>query len=172
LPLLNDTVNLIACREISADTCILHILSAWVVNCQLNLQICHKSSKVVSSRPKLSLHLKKFVTSVSCRWLHSCCKGAEGIIALVNFYQLVISKIRHAFISIPNGRGPSLPCNKILRKEPPWVFLHRNKLLQEAITDICTFMHESLCDLTLCKELVSGWPDYVAIVDAYCGQGK
>ena len=62
------------------------------------------------------------------------------------------------------------PCNKILRKEPPQVFLHRNKPLREAITDIRTFMRESICDPTLCKELVSGWPDYVAIVDA-SGQG-
>lgn len=46
------------------------------------------------------------------------------------------------------------------------VFLHRNQPLREAITDIRTFMHESVCDPTLCKELVSGWPDYVAIVDA------
>jgi hypothetical protein len=98
------------------------------------------------------------------RWLRSCRNGVEGI----DFgeFRSVISKIRHAFISIPNGRGLLSPCNKILRKEPPQVFLHRNRPLRDAITDIRTFMQESVCDPTLCRELVSGWPDYVAIVDA------
>jgi hypothetical protein len=102
------------------------------------------------------------------RWLRACRNGVEGI--EFGEFRSVISKIRHAFISIPNGRGLLSPRNKVMRKEPPKVFLHRNQPLREAISDIRTFMQESICDPTLCRELVSGWPDYVAIVDA-SGQG-
>ena len=53
-----------------------------------------------------------------------------------------------------------------MRKEPPVVYLHQNKLLREALTDIRTFLRESVAIPTKCRELVSGWPDFIGIKDA------
>jgi hypothetical protein len=36
----------------------------------------------------------------------------------------------------------------------------------EAITNIQTILRETLKQLTLCRDLVAGWPDYIGIVDA------
>lgn len=82
----------------------------------------------------------------------------------------VLAKIRQSFIAIPNGIGLLSPCNAVLRKEPRFVYFHRNKLLLEALVDIRVLLKESICNPTLCRELVMGWPDYIAIVDA-SGQG-
>jgi len=81
-------------------------------------------------------------------------------------FRSVVAKIRHAFVAIPNGIGLLSPCNAVLRKEPPMVYFHRNKPLLETLTDIRVLLRESICTPTLCKELVTGWPDYVTIVDA------
>jgi hypothetical protein len=81
-------------------------------------------------------------------------------------FRSVIYKIRHAFVAIPNGVGLLSPCNDVLRREPAVVYFHRNKALLEALRDIRTLLWESICEPTLCKTLVNGWPGYVAIVDA------
>jgi hypothetical protein len=46
----------------------------------------------------------------------------------------------------------------------------QKKPLLEALVDICVLFKESICNPTLCRELVMGWLDYIAIVDA-SGQG-
>ena len=81
-------------------------------------------------------------------------------------FQSVISKLRHAFISIPNGKGLLSPCNKILRLEPKVVYLHRNRVLHTAIADARCLLQESTLAPTKCTELVSGWPGYVGTKDA------
>ena len=81
-------------------------------------------------------------------------------------FRTVVAKLRHAFISIPGGKGLLSPCNSIIRKEPPVVFFHKNPILKQAIGDCRTILHDSTLAPTKCKELVSGWPDYVGIKDA------
>ena len=78
----------------------------------------------------------------------------------------ILSKVRHAFISIPAGRGLLSPCNAVLRKQPPVVYLHNNQHLLQAIKDIRTLLRESTTRPTKCTELVSDWPDFVGIKDA------
>jgi hypothetical protein len=97
-------------------------------------------------------------------WLRSSQRSQAGI-PFAEF-QSVISKLRHAFISIPSGKGLLSPCNGVLRVEPEFVFLHRNEPLREAISDCRTLLRESTLVPTKCAELVTGWPDFVGVKDA------
>jgi len=81
-------------------------------------------------------------------------------------FQSTLSKLQHAFITIPAGRGLLSPFYSILRLKPSVVFLHRNKALLSAIIDCRTFLWESVSSPTRCRNLVNGWPDYVGITDA------
>ena len=83
-----------------------------------------------------------------------------------NEFQSVISKLRHAFIAIPSGKGLLSPCNTVLRKQPSLIFLHRNDLLLTALSDCRTLLRESTMAPTKCSELVAGWPDFVGVKDA------
>jgi hypothetical protein len=58
------------------------------------------------------------------------------------------------------------PCNRILTKKPPIVWLNSQKQVLAAIIGCRTLLRESTKDPTRCKELVSGWPDFIGIVDA------
>ena len=78
----------------------------------------------------------------------------------------MISKLRHAFVSIPSGKGLLSPCNAVLRAQPTSVYLHRNHFLRQALSDCRTLLRESTLAPTLCKELVAGWPDFVGVKDA------
>jgi hypothetical protein len=64
--------------------------------------------------------------------------------------------------------GASLlsPCNRILKRQPPYVYLHRNKRLLTAIEGCRTLLRESTKVPTRCRQLVTGWPDYIGFVDA------
>jgi hypothetical protein len=101
-------------------------------------------------------------------WSRYAGNGQSGV-EFMEFWS-VLAKIRHAFIAIPNDIGLLSQCNAVLRKESRFVYLHRNKPLLEALVDIGVLLKESICNPTLCRELVMGWPDYIAIVDA-SGQG-
>ena len=81
-------------------------------------------------------------------------------------FESVIAKVRHAFTAIPAGAGLLSPCNQILAKKPHTVYLHRNKGVLTAISDIRTLLRESILAPTCCKELTGGWPDYIGYTDA------
>ena len=81
-------------------------------------------------------------------------------------FQSTLSKIQHAFITIPAGRGLLSPFYKVLTAIPTTVFLHRNSTLLKAVMDCRTFLRETVSDPTKCKSLVTGWPDIVGITDA------
>ena len=94
-------------------------------------------------------------------------KGAKNEVAIpFQEFQSVISKLRHAFISIPHGKGLLSPMNAVLRVEPDMVYLHRNHPLLTAVTECRILLRESTLAPTQCKELVSAWPDYVGVKDA------
>lgn len=56
--------------------------------------------------------------------------------------------------------------NKLLRKKPPFVYIHRNKKLFHAVKDCRTMLREATLRPTKCSELVLGAPDYVVVKDA------
>ncbi len=85
-------------------------------------------------------------------------------------FRSVVSKLRHAFTSIPAGKGLLSPFNAILRKEPKVVYLHRCKGALQAMKDCRTLLRESTTAPTRCKELVMGVPEYIGTKDA-SGQG-
>ena len=97
-------------------------------------------------------------------WLRSSRTGTVGI--PFKEFKSVIAKIRHAFTAIPAGRGLLTPCNKMLQMKPPVVYLHRNTVLLAAIAGCRTLLRESSDSPTRCRELVSGWPDYIGVCDA------
>ncbi len=100
--------------------------------------------------------------------LHKWIRGAKTAHRGITFaeFELVTSKLRHAFMALPEARSLLSPCNWMLRCCPHVVFLHQNGPLMEAITDIRTILRETIKHPTLCRDLVAGWPDYIGIVDA------
>jgi len=81
-------------------------------------------------------------------------------------FESITAKLRHAFTAVNGGKGLLSPCNRLLRKRPTVVYLHRNAPLLSAIKDMRTILRESTTRPTRCNELVAGWPDYVGICDA------
>ena len=67
-------------------------------------------------------------------WIQAATRGQSGI-AFAEF-RTVMAKIRHAFMCIPQGLALLSPCNRILRSEPKYVYLHRNKMLQSLAEEI------------------------------------
>ncbi len=55
-------------------------------------------------------------------------------------FESIVAKIRHAFTAIPAGRGLLSPCNRILQKKPPVVYLHRNPVLLAALAACRTLL--------------------------------
>jgi hypothetical protein len=85
---------------------------------------------------------------------------------LFDEFRSVMSKLQHAFITIPAGRGLLSPFYTLLAIHPKFVFLHRNQALFNSVVDCRTFLRESVSTPTKCKNLVPGWPDYIGITDA------
>jgi hypothetical protein len=81
-------------------------------------------------------------------------------------FQLVISKIRHAFTAISADNGLISPCNSILQLQPQHVYLHNNKDLRAAIKEMRTLLQQLTNAPTRCRKLVTGWPDFVGVEDA------
>jgi hypothetical protein len=102
--------------------------------------------------------------SILYSWLWNASRGM-GAIPFKQF-ETVVAKLRHAFTAIPAGVGLLSPCNRILAQKPNIVWLSRNKCLVVNIRGCRTLLRESTNDPNRCRELVSGWPDYVGIVDA------
>lgn len=53
------------------------------------------------------------------QWLRQATREKGGI--KFDEFQSTIAKLRHAFISIPSGKGLLSPCNAVLRKQPKYV---------------------------------------------------
>jgi hypothetical protein len=68
------------------------------------------------------------------RWLRGANRSAVGVPFLE--FESITAKLRHAFMALPEGKGLLSPCNWVLSGRPSTIFLHRNKALLEAITDI------------------------------------
>jgi hypothetical protein len=94
-----------------------------------------------------------------------CMASRERGITFTEF-RSIIAKIRHAFTCIPQGVALLSPCNRMLKVEPLYVYLHRNEQLLRSIKGCRILLRESFKEPTRCRELTSGWPDFVGIVDA------
>ncbi len=102
------------------------------------------------------------------KWLQGSRRAHAGI--PFKEFKSVTAKLRNAFTAIPAGKGLLSPCNWVLRVQPDVVYLHSNNGLREAIADARTLLRELTSAPTHCRELVSGWPDYIGVQDA-SGQG-
>jgi hypothetical protein len=96
-------------------------------------------------------------------WICSSRNANHGI-PFNKFHSIL--KIRHAFTTIPVGKGLLSPFYKILAKQPKFVFLHHNKRVLNALKECQIFLHESISTPTKCNTLITAWPDYVSIKDA------
>jgi hypothetical protein len=97
-------------------------------------------------------------------WIRTGHKGTAGI--PFKEFESTIQKIRHAFTSIPMGISLLSPCNRILKSKPAYVYINRNKRILTAIEGCRTLLRESTKQPTRCRQLVTGWPDYIGFVDA------
>jgi hypothetical protein len=94
-------------------------------------------------------------------WIRRATKAKWGI-PFAEF-EPVTAKLRHAFTALREGSGLLSPCNRVIQQWPQVVYLHRNGVLLEAIQDIQTILKASNQSPTHCKDLVSGWPNYIGI---------
>ena len=97
-------------------------------------------------------------------WIRSARDTSSGI--PFKQFQSIVSKIRHAFIAIPSGKGLLSPCNDMLRIEPNFIYLHRNKALLQALKDMRTLLQTCVTLPTKCTQLVTDWPEFVGVKDA------
>jgi hypothetical protein len=97
-------------------------------------------------------------------WIRSGKWGTPGV--LVNEFELVVAKFCHAFTCILAGVGLLLPCNRILKVQPPYVYFHCNVKALNAIEGCQTLLWESTREPTWCRELTGGWPEFISIVNA------
>ena len=107
---------------------------------------------------------RQFLLTLLHGWIRSSRDAHHGI--PFDEFRSVIYKIRHAFITIPAGKGLLSPFYRILAKQPKFVFLHRNKQLKKALQECRLFLQTSVSAPTKCSHLVPAWPDYVGIKDA------
>jgi len=97
-------------------------------------------------------------------WIRTGHRGSAGI--PFKEFESTIAKIRHAFTCIPMGASLLSPCNRILKLQPSYVYLNRNKRVLTSIEGCRTLLRESTQEPTRCRELIPGWPDYIGFVDA------
>jgi hypothetical protein len=83
------------------------------------------------------------------------CSGKRGMAGIpFKEFESVVAKLRHAFTCIPVGVGLLLPCNQVLKVRSPYVYLHRNARVLNAIEGCRTLLRESTWEPTR----QSRWP--------------
>jgi hypothetical protein len=58
------------------------------------------------------------------------------------------------------------PCNQLLQKRPSYVYLNKNNNILTVLEGCQTLLRKTTLELTKCRKLICGWPDYVGIVNA------
>jgi hypothetical protein len=112
----------------------------------------------------LALQKRDFLLKILKTWIRQA-NGSKAGIPFAEF-ESVVSKLRHAFIALPAGKGLLTGCNKLLSLRPPRVYLQRNKELKQCMDDCRRLLRESTVSPTPCRELVMGNPHYVGVKDA------
>ena len=96
-------------------------------------------------------------------WLR---KATKRVGIAFDEFRTTLSKLQHAFLTVPAGKGLLSVFYKVLALKPPTVYIHKNVNLRNAVADCRTFLRETIGTPTKCRNLVTGWPDYVGITDA------
>ena len=96
-------------------------------------------------------------------WLR---KSSRRIGIAFDEFRTTLSKLQHAFLTVPAGKGLLSAFYRVLAKQPSIVYLHKNDNLCNAVKDCRTFLRDTISSPTKCRNLVTGWPDYVGITDA------
>jgi hypothetical protein len=114
-------------------------------------------------RAKNTIWLEETKHAALLTILHQRIRGATKASRGILFaeFESVMAKLRHAFTALREGRRLLSPCNWVIRKQPQVIYLHQNGSLLEALCDISTILQASVKQPTLCKDLVTGWPDYI-----------
>jgi hypothetical protein len=107
---------------------------------------------------------REFLLAILTKWIRTAQHKSGGV--EFKEFETVIAKVRHAFMCIPEGRGLLTPMNRLLRKKPAFVYIHRNKKLFHTIKDCRTPLREATLRPPKCSELVMGAPDFVGVKDA------
>ena len=134
--------------------------AAW----SLNKEILGLMFDGVNKTVWLSTKKRDLLIDTITGWLRQSSTSRQGI--QFHEFRSTMSKIQHAFLTIPAGKGLLSPFYRVLAKQPPMVYLHRNAPLREAVVDCRTFLRESVATPTRCRNLITAWPDYVGIKDA------
>lgn len=112
----------------------------------------------------LSRNKRELLLKTLHKWIRAANRSRMGI--PFQEFESVTSKLRHAFMAVPAGRGLMTPFNKLLRLRPPVVYLHKNKALLQVTQDCRDLLREATKSPTPCKELVMGATDFVGVKDA------
>ena len=93
-------------------------------------------------------------------------KASKHIGIAFDEFRTTLSKLQHAFLTVPAGKGLLSAFYVVLRLQPQLVYLHKNTDLRHAVSDCRTFLRETVSSPTKCRNLVTSWPDFVGITDA------
>jgi hypothetical protein len=107
---------------------------------------------------------RKAILTILAGWIRHASRRNIGV--PFSEFRSVIAKLRHAFITIPAGRGLLSPFNAVLKAAPRLIYLHKNKAVLVALQECRAFLRESGIKPTKCKSLVTDWPDYIGVKDA------
>lgn len=83
-----------------------------------------------------------------------------------NEFQSTMSKVCHAFITIPSGNGLLSPFYALLAAKPRIINLGQNQDLMQSVRDCLIILQESVSKPTMCRNLIPAWPNFVGITDA------
>jgi hypothetical protein len=104
---------------------------------------------------------RKTLLQILHSWLYTARQTSLGI--PFQEFESLIAKIRHAFTSIPAGRGLLSPCNRLLKKQPQSIYIACNKMLCQSVEHIHTLPRESTITPTQCRMLVTASPDFIGV---------
>ena len=111
----------------------------------------------------LSTEKRDRLLAVLRTWIR---KSSKRVGIAFDEFRTTLSRLQHAFLTVPAGRGLLSPFYAVLALQPPIVFLHTNPKLYNAVCDCRTFLVETISTPTKCRNLVTGWPDFIGITDA------
>ena len=103
-------------------------------------------------------------------WVRLSKKKGTKSAARIDFtdFRRVISQCRHAAICVPSGRGFFSLSETLAAKDDgrQWMYIRFGSVLYKEVEGLRWVLTEATAAPTKCTELVTGWPDYIGIVDA------
>ncbi|KAL7465644.1 hypothetical protein ACHAXS_005969 [Conticribra weissflogii] len=112
----------------------------------------------------LSDKKRQLLITTITQWLQATWDVVRGI--PFDEFRSTIYKIWHAFITMPAGPRLLALFDKVIAKEPPFVYLHRNALFCQTLQDAKEFLHHSISTPTKCLALIHGPPTVIGVKDA------